>query len=119
MLQVTCPICGLEADETEFQAGGEAHLTRPASNAPDDVSDEVQRDYLYVRDNPRGIAHELWLCARGCGKWFHGARDTYSMEFKAFYRLSDPRPDLEKPARGKRRAAAKPAGPADPGGKTP
>lgn len=94
MLKVTCPICGLEADETEFQAGGEAHLARPASTKPDGVSDEAQRDYLYMRKNPRGLTTELWLCARGCNKWFHAVRDTYTLDFKHFYRLSDPKPNL-------------------------
>lgn len=102
MLLITCPVCGQQADETEFQPGGEAHLTRPASTAPEAVSDAAQRDYLYVRDNPRGIAHELWLCARGCGKWFHAARDTRTLEFKAFYKLSDPKPTLATP-KGKRK----------------
>jgi sarcosine oxidase subunit delta len=107
MLMLTCPVCGLQADETEFQPGGEAHQTRPASTAPDDVSDEAQRDYLYQRDNRRGIAHELWLCARGCGKWFHASRDTFTLEFKAFYRLSDPKPEIVATAP---RASARKAG---------
>ena len=91
MLKLSCPVCGLEADETEFHPGGEAHLTRPASAQPDEISDEAFRDYLFMRQNPRGISHELWQCTRGCGKWFHAARDTVTMEFKRFYRLSDPK----------------------------
>lgn len=94
MLLLTCPVCGLEADETEFHAGGEAHIKRPASADPASVSDKAQRDYLFVRKNPRGIAHELWLCQRGCGKWFHAARDTYTQEFRAFYKISDPVPRI-------------------------
>ena len=92
MLLITCPVCGLEADETEFHAGGEAHIKRPASTDPANVSDEAQRDYLFIRENPRGIAFEMWLCQRGCGKWFHAARDTYTQEFKAFYLFDAPKP---------------------------
>ena len=92
MLLITCPVCGLEADETEFHCGGEAHLVRPATSDPEAIGDDAQRDYLYMRRNPRGIAHELWLCQRGCGKWFNAARDTVSQEFHAFYRIGEPKP---------------------------
>ncbi len=106
MLQITCPVCGQKADETEFTAGGEAHIVRPASSDPENISDETFRDYLYVRDNPRGPARELWLCARGCGKWFHAVRDTFSLEFKSFYLISDPEPELNTDKKPRRRAKA-------------
>ena len=92
MLLVKCPVCGVEANDVDFQYGGQAHIKRPASDNPERVTEEAQYKYLYERKNPRGIHHELWLCARGCGKWFHAARDTFSQEFLAFYRLSDPIP---------------------------
>ena len=38
--------------------------------------DEEQRDYLFIRHNPKGLHFERWRCDRGCGKWFHAARDT-------------------------------------------
>lgn len=101
MLLITCPVCGVEGDETEFHAGGEAHIKRPATTDPENVSDEAQRDYLYMRKNPRGLHFERWMCARGCGKWFHAARDTVTMEFKAFYGARDPEPDLEAAAKPK------------------
>lgn len=110
MLKLSCPICGLEADETEFHAGGEAHLTRPASAQPENISDEEFRDYLFQRQNPRGISHELWQCTRGCGKWFHAARDTVTMEFKRFYRMSDPKDGptvIAKPASASKTGVSK------------
>ncbi|VAW18187.1 Sarcosine oxidase delta subunit [hydrothermal vent metagenome] len=107
MLKITCPVCGLAADETEFTAGGEAHIVRPASTNPDRISDKAFRDYLYIRKNPRGLEHELWLCARGCGKWFHAQRDTYTQDFKRFYRLDEPKP--KKPPARKTRAKSKAA----------
>ena len=105
MLKITCPVCGLAADETEFTAGGEAHIARPASTSPDTISDEAFRDYLYVRENRRGDTHELWLCARGCGKWFHAVRETFSQDFKRFYRLDEPK--SPRGAAKKTRARAK------------
>ena len=36
-----------------------------------------------------GLHFERWRCDRGCGKWFHAARDTVTMEFKAFYGITE------------------------------
>ncbi len=38
---------------------------------------------------PKGLHFERWRCDRGCGKWFHAARDTVTMEFKAFYGITE------------------------------
>ena len=53
------------------------------------MSDEEQRDYLFMRRNPKGLHFERWRCDRGCGKWFHAVRDTVTMEFKAIYGTSE------------------------------
>lgn len=106
MLLIKCPVCGIEGDETEFHYGGEGHIRRPASSEPENVSDEEQRDYLFIRKNPRGLHFERWLCERGCGKWFHAARDTLTLEFKAFYGITDPAPKPDntgQPARAPRK----------------
>jgi sarcosine oxidase subunit delta len=101
MLIVKCPICGAEGDETDFHAGGEAHIRRPASHDPTGITDEEQRDYLFMRRNPKGLHFERWRCDRGCGKWFHAARDTATMEFKAFYRVTElPQRELMEQATG-------------------
>jgi sarcosine oxidase subunit delta len=89
MLLITCPICGVTGNETDFHYGGEAHISRPASHDPAAVTDEAQRDYLYVRRNAKGIHFERWRCDRGCGKWFQAARDTLTMRFLATYRVGD------------------------------
>ena len=89
MLVVKCPVCGAEGDETDFHAGGQAHVRRPATADPAHVTDEEQRDYLFIRINPKGLHFERWRCDRGCGKWFHAARDTVTMEFKAFYGITE------------------------------
>jgi sarcosine oxidase subunit delta len=71
MLQIPCPHCGIR-DETEYTFGGPAHVTRP----PATVSDTEWTDYLFNRDNPKGIHYERWCHSYGCGRWFNLARDT-------------------------------------------
>ena len=101
MLVVKCPVGGAEGDETDFHAGGQAHIRRPATHDPAHVTDEQQRNYLFIRINPKGLHFERWRCDRGCGKWFHAARDTVTMEFKAFYGISElPPADVIAQAKG-------------------
>ena len=99
MLVIQCPVCGVEGEETDFHAGGEAHIKRPATENPEGISDEAQRDYLYGRKNPKGVHFERWRCDRGCGKWFHAARDTLTLEILGYYSISEiPRQELIKQA---------------------
>ena len=101
MLVVKCPVCGAEGDETDFNAGGQAHIRRPATYDPAHVTDEEERNYLFIRINPNGMHFERWRCDRGCGKWFHAARDTVTMEFKAFYGITElPPADVIAEAKG-------------------
>jgi len=81
MLLLTCPYCGVAAEETEFAPGGEAHLKREAPGSGDDAF----RDYLFMRKNPRGVHFERWRHAFGCGKWFHAARCTQTLEVFGTY----------------------------------
>ena len=94
MLRIHCPVCGVDGDETDFHYGGEAHIARPATHYPESVGDEPHRDYLFMRKNPKGLHFERWLCARGCGKWFHAARDTVTLEFRAYYGITEKAPEL-------------------------
>ena len=81
MLMLKCPNCGVSAEETEFAPGGEAHLKRygPGSDGQDFT------DYLFARKNPRGVHFERWRHAFGCGKWFHAARCTATLEVFGTY----------------------------------
>lgn len=90
MLQIACPCCGVR-DEDEFAYGGEAHRLPPE---PGGASDAEWAEYLYLRDNPKGISFERWCHRFGCGQWFHVARDTLSHRIAAVYRVDEPRPDL-------------------------
>lgn len=108
MLLITCPVCGAEGDDADFTYGGQAHVKRPASTDPANVSDNAQRDYLYMRDNPRGPHHEMWRCTFGCGKWFNAVRDTVTMRFYATYRIGETPPKTPcEPAAPAARPAAK------------
>ena len=81
MLYLACPYCGVDAEETELHPGGEAHLTRRSVGA----DDEAFADYLFQRENPRGVHFERWRHAHGCGKWFHAARCTATLEVFGTY----------------------------------
>lgn len=81
MLLLTCPNCGLTGEETEFAPGGEAHLVRHGPGSSDDAFEE----YLFLRDNAKGVHFERWRHAYGCGKWFLAARDTATLEVFGTY----------------------------------
>ncbi len=89
MLILTCPYCGVAGEETEFQNGGQAHL-KPGTSA-----DEFS-EYLFARKNPRGVHFERWRHAYGCGKWFHAARCTLTLEVFGTYpaQVFEPPADL-------------------------
>ena len=90
MLLIHCPYCGAR-DEVEFRYGGEAHIARPKE--PDAVSDEAWADYLFRRDNPKGVIAERWHHANGCRRWFNLLRDTRTHAIVAIYRMGAKRPD--------------------------
>jgi sarcosine oxidase subunit delta len=75
MLLLTCPHCGVTAEETEFGPGGEAYLKRHGPGSSDDDFE----GYMFLRDNPRGVHLERWRHAYGCGKWFIAARCTVTL----------------------------------------
>lgn len=81
MLILTCPCCNVTGEETEFHAGGEAHLKRfgPGSSNAD------FENYLFMRENPKGVHFERWRHNNGCGKWFHAARCTMTLEVFGTY----------------------------------
>jgi sarcosine oxidase, subunit delta len=87
MMQLRCPWCGMR-DENEFLCGGTTHISRPDLAA----SDTAWAEYLFFRENPRGVHLERWRHAYGCGAWFNLARDTVTHEILATYGISDPPP---------------------------
>ena len=91
MLILRCPYCGVDADETELTAGGEAHLKRETVGADDDAF----QAYLFQRENPKGLHFERWRHAHGCGKWFHAARCTTTLEVFGTYPAQTTEPPAE------------------------
>jgi len=89
MLRIDCPHCGTR-DEVEFKFGGESHVIRPAP----DVSDAEWAEYLFNRDNPKGIHLERWCHSYGCSQWFNVARDTVTHDILATYEMGEERPEL-------------------------
>ncbi len=82
MMLIPCPWCG-PRPETEFTYGEDAMPARPAS--PDTVSRREWTDYLYFRENPRGLHTELWFHGAGCHHWFIAERDTVTHEIATTY----------------------------------
>ncbi len=82
MLLITCPHCG-PREESEFSCGGEAHIARPL--AENGLTDAQFADYLFLRDNPKGLFLERWRHTAGCRRWFNVARDTVTHEIVEIY----------------------------------
>jgi heterotetrameric sarcosine oxidase delta subunit len=87
MMQLPCPWCGLR-DEPEFVSGGPSHIDRP----PISASDQEWTEYLFFRDNPKGVHLERWCHRFGCGQWFNVARHTVTHQVLSVYRMGEPRP---------------------------
>jgi sarcosine oxidase, subunit delta len=90
VLRIPCPFCGVR-DELEFSFGGPSHVTRPRL----DSSDQEWTEYLFFRDNPKGVHFERWSHAFGCGRWFNVARDTVTHRIITSYTMQQPRPQVE------------------------
>lgn len=85
MLILHCPWCG-DRDQTEFRYGGQAQLIQPTD--PQSASDEAWADYLFYRDNPKGLHRETWAHAWGCRQWFEVLRDTVTHEIHAVCKIN-------------------------------
>ena len=66
--------------------------------------DAAFEGYLFHRENPRGVHFERWRHVYGCGKWFHAARDTGTLEVFGTYsaQTTEPPADLLDRIREKR-----------------
>jgi sarcosine oxidase subunit delta len=75
VMRIPCPHCGVR-NYIEFTCGGQADLVRPSD--PQRCSDEEWCNYLFMRQNPKGVHHERWCHTYGCGQWFTLWRDTFT-----------------------------------------
>jgi sarcosine oxidase subunit delta len=71
MLLINCPHCG-PPPENQLPHPPQAHLARPAP----ECTDAEWAEYLYMRDNPRGLHAERWRHLHGCGQFFNIVRNT-------------------------------------------
>lgn len=87
MLYIFCPYCGESRAEEEFAPAGQAHIARPLDPAA--CSDAEWGEFMWFRDNPRGLRHELWLHAAGCRKYFNATRHTVSYAILETYPMGE------------------------------
>ena len=85
MLLIECPWCGPRL-QSEFMCGGEGHIIRPD---PQSASDAEWADYLFMRQNPKGLHHERWMHVHGCRRWFHMTRNTVTHEIAEVYGITE------------------------------
>jgi len=62
-------------------------MERPAD--PEQASDAEWADYLFYRDNHKGLHYERWLHSFGCRQWFNVARDTVTHEISEVYLMGE------------------------------
>jgi sarcosine oxidase subunit delta len=90
MLLIPCPVCG-PRPELEFRYGGQAHIARPANPAA--LSDDDWAEFLYRRDNTKGVHAERWRHIHGCARFFNMLRDTTTDRILTSYKTGEARPE--------------------------
>ncbi len=65
-------------------------MVRPGP--PERVSDESWAEYLFYRENRRGLVHERWWHGGGCRQWLIVERDTATQEIHATYAFGEAPP---------------------------
>ena len=78
-MRIDCPYCGLR-DSDEFYYGGDAVRQRPTIDNDDS---QAWYEYVFLRDNPRGLHREHWQHHLGCREWLLVTRDTLTHEITA------------------------------------
>ena len=90
MLLIPCPFCG-PRPELEFRYGGQAHIARPENPAA--LTDEAWAEFLYLRDNTKGVHAERWRHIHGCARFFNMLRDTTTDRILTTYKTGERRPE--------------------------
>jgi sarcosine oxidase subunit delta len=73
-MRLPCPFCGVR-DEGEFAFEGPV-MDWPALDAPEGAWVEA----VFLREQPKGEAEELWRHAHGCGSWLAITRNNVTHE---------------------------------------
>ena len=71
-MRIPCPHCGVR-DIQEFTYLGDASPRRPDGLS---ATEAQMFDYVYLRDNPRGLHEEFWYHGAGCHAWLVVRRNT-------------------------------------------
>jgi heterotetrameric sarcosine oxidase delta subunit len=77
-MRIRCPHCG-ERPLEEFTYLGDAAPQRPESH--DAAMMDRWFDYVYLRDNPKGVIREYWHHSGGCRSWLVAERHTETHQF--------------------------------------
>lgn len=85
-MRIPCPHCGERSIE-EFVVLGAVRERPDGSTDPD-----VWHDYVYLRENPAGLATEYVYHQAGCRAWLVVTRDTRT------HRIASAVPAQERPA---------------------
>ena len=93
MLVIQCPFCG-ERPEIEFVYGGQAHLVRTQASGEPTEADWI--NFLYMRDNIKGLHAERWRHIYGCARFFNALRDTTTDHFVATYQIGERPPAIAR-----------------------
>ena len=91
MFLITCPYCG-PRDQSEFSNAGEAHIARPTNG--EELTDEQWADFVFLRNNPKGLFAERWVHTAGCRRFFNMLRNTATDEILAVYRIGETPPKV-------------------------
>jgi len=94
MFIIECPYCG-PRDQSEFSYGGQAHISRPTNS--EELTDQEWAEFVFIRDNPKGLFAERWVHSAGCRKFFNCLRDTATDKIYAIYKMGEPHPEIAAP----------------------
>ncbi|QEL10619.1 sarcosine oxidase subunit delta [Kushneria phosphatilytica] len=86
MFYIRCPYTHEYHSEEEFKPCGQAQIRRAES--PVSTSDEQWGDYLFFRDNIRGVHHEMWMHLP-TRRYFNVTRHTVTNEILETWRIGE------------------------------
>ena len=89
-MRINCPLCGPRPNG-EFTIKGDASNVRPEfvlapsqdadiEKSKNTTQNKEWHDFVYLRDNPKGVLSEYWHHAHGCRSWLVVKRNNVSHE---------------------------------------
>ena len=58
------------------------------------MSDEEWAEFLFYRENAKGVVAERWIHQSGCQRWFNALRDSVTDKFITTYKMGTSRPSI-------------------------